>query len=83
MNAIIRHLNSGEPFVATLDDSGDVVMLSAALPIVDELGRDADLDAMTEQDWFDHFGGADVGPFEDDSDRKFWTADKIAVVQTI
>lgn len=74
MNAIVRHLNSGEHFLATLDDSGDVLAMSAALPIVDATDRE------TGDVNYETFADADTAPFEEDADRRFWTADRIAVV---
>ena len=87
MNAIIRHKTSGELFLATLNDVGDAVGLSAALPFADVFGRDETDRDITAEQWEENFGCADVLPFDDDDiemgSAAFWTADKITIVQTI
>jgi hypothetical protein len=83
MNAIIRHLSSGEHFLASLDASGDVTGVSAPLPITDVLGRDRDIRDLTGDEWEENFGFADVEPLGDDAKPSDWTADRIAVVHEI
>ncbi len=72
MNAIIRHLTSGEHFLATLDDAGDAVMLSISLPVNEARDKETG-----EVNWF-HFEGADMERWDDESER--WTADKFVIV---
>ena len=83
MNAIIRHLNSGEHFRAELDDAGDVLRMSSTLPMGEAAIRDADTHATGEYD-YSIFEDADMETWGDDDrdSAKAWTSDKIAVVHT-
>jgi hypothetical protein len=85
MNAIIRHKTSGETFLATLDNSGDAIGVSAAIPITDVFGRDYAESTITAEQWEENFGYADVEPFAGDDEviPSDWTAEKITVIHTI
>jgi hypothetical protein len=70
MTAIIRHKTSGEHFLAELDEAGDAVRCSAALPVTEATDRETGA-----VDWSE-FEGADMGPWDEDR----WTADTFVVV---
>jgi hypothetical protein len=72
MDAIIRHLRSGEHFLARLDDAGDATMLSPALPTYEAMDRDTG-----EVDW-GRFEEADLEPWDDAADR--WGSEQFTVV---
>lgn len=76
-DAIVRHLTSGEHFLARLDDSGNAVQLSVALPLSERFADHSDETHFTDADW-EHFSDADLDPVEDEAGQ--WTADKFVVL---